>query len=277
MNDKGEGVPAMTSRLRRVFAIAVVLCVAVIGQASGASASVVPDVAIDAPDPVTTGFYVSAFTGQSATQAFRAINSGSLVTVEIPINKVGNFNFTSLSLGLFGADGSDHPTGSVLASESISNSDVTTSPAWLRVNFSSPASIVAGQRYVLVLEDVGNTVYWRATNDSAFNGSTFVSSPSGWNSYVYSAGLRAFVDTSAPAPDVDVVPAAPPADVVQQVGLVETGGDCSRFTRDDLNWAGVPGDGWGQTWALWLNDGQGGVVCSRTLGYSQSLGRWIVR
>jgi hypothetical protein len=65
-----------------------------------------------------------------------------------------------------------------------------------------------------------------------------------------------------------------PQDVLQQVGRSAMG--CATFTDDSLNWAGVDGDGWGESWALWANGGNGGAVCTRTLTYSRSLNRWTV-
>lgn len=42
------------------------------------------------------------------------------------------------------------------------------------------------------------------------------------------------------------------------------------------NWAGVESGGWSLSWAEWANGGTGGTVCTRTLAYSDSTGRWAV-
>jgi hypothetical protein len=38
----------------------------------------------------------------------------------------------------------------------------------------------------------------------------------------------------------------------------------------------VSSGGWGESWAQWMNAGQGGAVCTRTLFYSAAQSRWIV-
>jgi len=57
-----------------------------------------------------------------------------------------------------------------------------------------------------------------------------------------------------------------PAPVVQQFGLPATG-TCDEAAPAALNVAGVSSGGWGISWAQWMNDGAGGPVCTRTLGY----------
>jgi len=52
---------------------------------------------------------------------------------------------------------------------------------------------------------------------------------------------------------------------------------CDEAQPEGLDWSGVPSGGWGESWAQWPNDGQGGNVCSRTLFYNYSAGMWDVR
>jgi hypothetical protein len=70
-------------------------------------------------------------------------------------------------------------------------------------------------------------------------------------------------------------PAPPPPDVLQQVGKPTAG--CATFNDPALNLAGVDGGGWSESWAMWMNGGTGGSVCTRTLSFSTNLNRWIVR
>lgn len=70
-------------------------------------------------------------------------------------------------------------------------------------------------------------------------------------------------------------PAQAPPDVMQQVARPAEG--CEFVERSDLNWAGVPGGGWGSSWAQWPNEGRGGDVCVRVLTYLSGQGRWGVR
>jgi hypothetical protein len=78
---------------------------------------------------------------------------------------------------------------------------------------------------------------------------------------------------AATAPSDDAVFAAP-APHVQQFRKLAAG-TCDAEAPKDLDWAGVAGGGWGESWAQWMNDGMGGEVCTRTLPYSPR-GMWIV-
>ncbi len=64
-----------------------------------------------------------------------------------------------------------------------------------------------------------------------------------------------------------------PPPVLQQFGKPSTG-TCDETAPADLNWGGSSSGGWGDSWARWMNDGAGGDVCTRTLVYNNSSGRW---
>lgn len=66
-----------------------------------------------------------------------------------------------------------------------------------------------------------------------------------------------------------------PPDIVQQVGRPAAG--CADLNVPTADWSGVGAGGWSPSWAWWMNDGQGGPVCTRTLGYSTTSGGWFVR
>lgn len=68
---------------------------------------------------------------------------------------------------------------------------------------------------------------------------------------------------------------ASPAPHIQQFGLPELG-TCAEAASDNLNWSGVASGGWGESWAQWINDGDGGFVCTRTLVYNTSQAAWEV-
>lgn len=76
----------------------------------------------------------------------------------------------------------------------------------------------------------------------------------------------------APAANDDV---AQPLPVLQQFAA-PTSGTCMDAASRSLDWAGVPGTGWGQSWAQWPDGGRGGSVCTRTLIWSSGLGHWVV-
>jgi len=66
-----------------------------------------------------------------------------------------------------------------------------------------------------------------------------------------------------------------PAPLIQQFGMPDSG-SCADAAPNDVDWAGVSSGGWGQSWAQWMNNGQGGAVCTRTLVYRNSQSRWVL-
>ena len=74
----------------------------------------------------------------------------------------------------------------------------------------------------------------------------------------------------------DAPAAGGPAPVVQQFEKPATG-TCDEAQPEGLNWGGASSGGWGESWAQWANEGEGGPVCTRTLAYSTSTGTWQVQ
>ena len=68
---------------------------------------------------------------------------------------------------------------------------------------------------------------------------------------------------------------AGPAPHIQQFPMPETG-TCDEAEPEGVNWSGVASGGWGESWAQWMNDGEGGEVCTRTLIYNTSKAAWEV-
>jgi hypothetical protein len=66
-----------------------------------------------------------------------------------------------------------------------------------------------------------------------------------------------------------------PSPVIQAFGK-PAAGTCDDAAPKGLNWAGAPSGGWTESWARWMNDGQGGGVCTRTLSFTTGTGRWTV-
>jgi len=69
--------------------------------------------------------------------------------------------------------------------------------------------------------------------------------------------------------------ASPPAPVIQQFGKPASG-VCDSAAPESLNWSSVASSGWSESWAQWVNGGNGGGVCTRTLVYSTAQSRWVV-
>lgn len=72
-----------------------------------------------------------------------------------------------------------------------------------------------------------------------------------------------------------VVNNEPPPPVIQQFGH-PAAGTCDEAQPPGLDWSGVASGGWHVSWAQWMNDGNGGAVCTRTLYYSTSQNKWVV-
>ena len=66
-----------------------------------------------------------------------------------------------------------------------------------------------------------------------------------------------------------------PKPLVQQFGKPASE-SCDTVASVSLDWAGITSGGWGESWAQWMNGGNGGAVCTRTLIYSDNLGSWTI-
>lgn len=66
-----------------------------------------------------------------------------------------------------------------------------------------------------------------------------------------------------------------PGAVTQEFGK-PLSGTCDAAAPASLNWSGVDSGGWSESWSQWMSGGTGGAVCTRTLIYSNGLGRWTV-
>lgn len=75
-----------------------------------------------------------------------------------------------------------------------------------------------------------------------------------------------------------VVPTEPgpgPADILQQVP-VPSSGSCVDVADDAFRYGTSVAGGWTQSWAMWIREGRGGDVCTRTLHYDVSHRGWLV-
>lgn len=95
--------------------------------------------------------------------------------------------------------------------------------------------------------------------------------PSGWT-YAAAGGLPQVSFSAAPSGDST---GSASGQEIQQFGRPAVG-TCDETQPDGLDWAGVAPGGWGGSWAQWMNNGTGGFVCTRTLVFSQTQGKWVV-
>jgi len=79
-----------------------------------------------------------------------------------------------------------------------------------------------------------------------------------------------------PEPDPDSTSGGTPAPRIQQFEKPATS-TCDAAQPEGLNWGGASSGGWGESWAQWVNEGQGGAVCTRTLAFNTSTATWQVQ
>ncbi len=183
----------------RVSAIAVAVVIGVMNPAHAASTL---DQGIAYPgNDCNTEVYSAVGLGQSFTAGL----SGSLTSVELYLVDVAPVGSEpGLTVELKSAS-SDLPTGSVLATATIPDSDVPSSPGLVTVTFSSPATLTAGQQYAILVtttEGSGNYrwgVYEIYGDDGSLK-SVFI--PAGYSMHITAAPRVFAIWSNAAAPAV---------------------------------------------------------------------------
>ncbi len=172
--------------------------------------------------------------------------------------------------GCTGADGTQRGT---VRDQATGGSVVTTVDAAagrsLAVRNNCPVTLVAriedSRGVLLALPSFPNGVTTSVDITGAAAITFYREDPS--NVFNFVAGDAFIINSAAP------VSGATPPPVLQQFGKPSTG-TCDETAPADLNWGGSSSGGWGDSWARWMNDGAGGDVCTRTLVYNNSSGRW---
>ena len=225
---------------------------------------------------------VAVGVGQQYAQIFTAGLSGSLTKVALGIAKPNNnANVPAyLTVSIYRSS-SDVPTGSALASTTITDfvhvptdSQMFASRRTFDVDFTSPTSVTEGSTYAIVAEAANNGRNFNWYLASAYEGgeAAYNDRGRGWTAdpgivLVFSTYVLTPSSSSASVPKL--------APVLQQFGK-PLSGTCEEAAPLSLNWGGAEGGGWGESWEQWMNDGEGGSVCTRTLVYSNALGHWVV-
>jgi hypothetical protein len=107
-----------------------------------------------------SGSNSAIFSGQSDAQTFTAALSGGVDQVDLELQKT--LTPTPLSVEIRNVSGGA-PGGMVLASQSVPGSSVPASPAFISINFATPAPVVAGTQYAIVAyssTDIVNDYGW---------------------------------------------------------------------------------------------------------------------
>jgi hypothetical protein len=181
------------------------ILIAVVGllfMSASTAAAEVQDAACLAPSAVFLGPTPSSTARLAET--FTALNTGQLTRAQIAIDKGGSTT-GDFVIDVRSLDGAGAPTEYVLASTAVLDSSVPNGNSNLTGTFSAPASIVAGQRYALVLSRPGGGQWAVKTNQNnpCPDGQEFVSSGAGvaWTATgagAYDAVFAVFVTPPAP-------------------------------------------------------------------------------
>lgn len=218
----------------------------------------------------------SGFVAQRLSQSFTAGVTGTLTSVDVGVSQ--SLSPTNLTIAIFDAV-SGLPVGTSRVSRTLAGADlsaVTSGQALVPVSFSSPMSVTAGATYAIVTSTTASSPakfeWYRSVPYARGTAAYDDGSGPGWNSLPYDFTFATYV-ISDPAPQSG----APdlPAAITQQFGKTDAG-SCDVAAPESLNWAGVAGGGWSESWAEWMNDGTGGVVCTRTLIFSVAQGGWTI-
>jgi hypothetical protein len=155
------------------------------------------------------------------------------------------------------------------------NSNCTLPIPSFDVSLDSPAPIIAGNLYAFVVSATTSSL----PGGLRLRGSAITTYPDGnradssdfgatWNARIDRNLLfTTFDDIGSPSPEPDPI--------LQQFGKPASG-TCTDTAPPHTQLPGAPSGGWGESWAQWANDGNGGAVCTRTLIYRTALSRWIV-
>jgi hypothetical protein len=152
------------------------------------------------------------------------------------------------------------------------NANCTPIPSF-DVSLDSPAPIIAGNLYAFVVSASRSSspggLRLRGSDITTYpDGNRADSSDSGatWTARTDRNLLfTTYVDIGSPPPDP----------ILQQFGRPASG-TCTDAAPTHTQLPGAPSGGWGESWAQWVNEGNGGAVCTRTLIYSTAQSRWIV-
>lgn len=248
---------------------------------TSASAATVQDQMNPGPSDGQAG----ARPARSVAQIFRAGVSGALTRISLTGCDVEN-NITAVEIRIYPASSvsptavPSGPASSFLGQANISGAGLAVIPDNSRcssafdVVLDTPASITQGNLYAFVVsvtkggnQSTGGLRLLQSPLATYSEGNNAQSTDGGssWSPFSRNFLFATYVDIGSPSP----IP------VLQQFGKPIVG-TCLDEAPVHTQLPGAPSGGWGHSWAEWMNDGTGGLVCTRTLVYSTSRGGWVV-
>lgn len=117
-------------------------------------------------DGVTDQPFATASTNRDIAQSFIASAAGTIGRVSVYLGKIGDPP-SDITIRI-AADNGGKPSTVSMASASIENSSVGSTPSWIDIAFVSPPSLVQGAKYWIILDYGSNsaTKYWNWIKDS---------------------------------------------------------------------------------------------------------------
>jgi len=220
------------------------------------------------------GSWSGVVSSQSMAQVFTPGISGTLTKVALGIAKPNPV--TDLTIGIYSA-ASGVPTGSALASTTVTDfTGMSTGQVMFDVDFATPTAVTAGTTYAIVATTTDTGAFqWFYASDYIGGDAASLVSGGGWTPNPSNSELTFATYVSTPSSSSSSVPATGPAPVLQQIGKPAIG-TCDEAQAEGHNLAGVSSGGWAVSWAQWMNNGNGGAVCTRTLVYSTAQSKWAV-
>lgn len=196
----------------------------------------------------STDSYSWIYSAQSGGQSFTAGKSGPLSSVAIVLSNAGSA--ADLTVELTDAS-SDLPTGSALATATISSGDVPSLPSsgTVTATFSSPATVTAGEQYAILVTTSatgsgGDHYEWNYDSSATYSGGSGLDdrgSGGAWQTVSHEFSLRTYVTVASGSSSGSS--RAVPATVDVNLGLsAEDGSVTSSWTAPTVvgTWKQLP-------------------------------------
>jgi hypothetical protein len=233
----------MTSNAFRrltIGAVAAVMSGGLITQTAHAST-----LDIDYLTPNVNNYYTGLQSSEKIGQSFSPTVSGQLTSVGFVLQGNDCRGCSSLTITVEGADSNKLPDGTRLAAESINHYDVPGIPGRVTtVNFTTPTSVEAGNRYTLVLEASAGARYTWYYADVLYTDQVWASRGSGTWSSPQTANTPAFgiyITATQPSPAAEA-PSSPAPTF--EIALTPTDGTTCVNSRELATggaWLTLPG------------------------------------
>ena len=274
----------VSSRLRATVSLVLgigLICALLVASPAPASAATVQDQI----NPGPSNGQLGARADRRLAQIFRAGTTGELNRITLTGCDLQD-NIVDVNIWIYDASSTPPnaiPSGSpsaFIGAANISGSELSIIPSSsgcstaFDVVLDSPAYITAGNLYAFVVsatktgdQTIGGLRLLQSAGAtySAGNKAESTNAGSSWTPDDRNFLFTTYVDIGSPSPDP----------ILQQFGKPASG-TCTDTAPPHTQLPGAPSGGWGESWAQWVNDGNGGAVCTRTLIYRTALSRWIV-